>query len=320
LHARRTTDYDGAITPYASHATMEHVMPSAAALPPELRAWRDRGEHIDAFGHEVFVVDEGTGDPLLVLHGYPSSSYDFVDVWPKWTARHRVVAHDHLGFGLSDKPADYSYSLVEQTDAALAVWRAAGIESGHLLAHDYGTSVATELLARRERGMLDFELRSVTLCNGSMHVEMAEMSVLQRLLSVEGVGDLLARLTTFPVFRAQIRRILGEGGRVTDRQIELMWAGIEYHSGRARIPRIARYSRERRLFWHRWIGALRRLDIPCHVLWGRQDAVAVAAMAETLAAEIPGARLSWLDDLGHYPMIEDPARWLEAVLDFLEEH
>ncbi len=74
----------------------------------------------------------------------------------------------------------------------------------------------------------------------------------------------------------------------------------------------------RERFWHRWIGALTRLDLPCHVLWGRQDAVAIAEIAETVAAEVPDAQLTWLDTLGHYPMLEDAARWSEAVVGFYE--
>lgn len=289
------------------------------SLSEELQRWKERGRMLDVFGHRVFVAEAGdqTAEPLLILHGYPSSSYDFVEVIDRLAQRFRVVVHDHLGFGLSDKPDDYSYSLIEQADAALEVWRQLGVDAGHLLAHDYGTSVATELLARRQRGFLGFELGTLTLCNGSMHVELAQMSKLQRILPMPAVGPLAAKLANRTMFRRQIRRILGEGGRVSDRQLDLMWEGLEYDGGREVIPRIARYQYERDKFWHRWIGALRALDLPCHVLWGRQDAVAVAAIAETVAQEVSGAELTWLDELGHYPMIEAPARWADAVLAHL---
>src|SRR6185436_11057826 len=93
------------------------------------------------FGHEVFTVATdavaGEGLPLLVLHGFPSSSRDFLPALPALAARRRVVVHDHLGFGLSDKPAAYSYSLLEQAEVAIALWRELGITKGHLLAHDY---------------------------------------------------------------------------------------------------------------------------------------------------------------------------------------
>ena len=59
------------------------------------------------------------------------------------------------------------------------------------------------------------------------------------------------------------------------------------------------------------------LDIPVTILWGKLDPVAVAVIAETLAGEIPGARLEWLDDLGHYPQLEAPERVAAAVRRWL---
>lgn len=82
----------------------------------------------------------------------------------------RVIIHDHPGFGLSEKPGDYSYSLIEQAETALTLWRELGLCRVHLLGHDYGTSVATEILARRRIEKLPVEIDSLTLCNGSMHI------------------------------------------------------------------------------------------------------------------------------------------------------
>ncbi len=92
---------------------------------------------------------------------------------------------------------------------------------------------------------------------------------------------------------------------------ELAWNG-----GKHRLAPISSYLDERMRFWNRWIGALTRLDRPTHVLWGRRDPIAVPAIAEALASEIPDVTLTWLDELGHYPMLESPARWAEAVLAF----
>src|SRR4030095_452789 len=138
----------------------------AHGLSAELAAWRARGRMIDVAGLRVFSLAEGSGDTLLVLHGFPTSSHDFDEALPILSDRFRVELHDHPGFRLREKPERYSYSLLEQTDAALGVWKALGVERAHVLAHDYGTSIATELVARRERGLLPFELASLTLCNG----------------------------------------------------------------------------------------------------------------------------------------------------------
>src|SRR3954470_23912422 len=114
-------------------------------LTDRVRAWEHGGERIEFRGRRIFVRRrDGDGPPLLLLHGFPSSSYDFralLDARPGRAA----IAFDLLGFGLSDKPLDHDYSLVWQADLAEEV---AGDEPVSVLGHDIGTSVATELMAR----------------------------------------------------------------------------------------------------------------------------------------------------------------------------
>lgn len=290
----------------------------AALSSPRLAAWRARGAFVDVLGKPIFVVDEGPRDapPLLLLHGFPTSSLDFAHAIETLKARHRVVVHDHVGFGLSAKPVGFSYSLLEQADVALAVYRHLGIEHGHLLGHDYGTSVVTELCARRELGALPLEIDAITLANGSVHVELAHLAVTQKLLKSPLTGPLMAAFAGRTVFVRQLRRIFGDRRSVETEDLDAAWEALELEDGRHRLAPIASYIEDRYRFWHRWIGALTRLDRPAHVLWGARDPIAVPAIAEALARDIRGAKLTWLPELGHYPMLEAPKRWAEAVLSF----
>lgn len=288
-------------------------------LPPSVERWRAAGRFVPVFGRRVFVVERGEGDgvPLAILHGYPGSALDFEAALPSLSASRRVVVHDQLGFGLSEKPADYSYSFVDQADFAVGLWQALGLRAVHLVAHDYGTSVATELICRHTRGQLPVELRSVTLCNGSVHIELAELLLVQRLMKHPSVGPLLARLSSFGYFRRNILNTLANP--VPDATIEAMWALLIHDGGRERLPLISRYVDERYRLWHRWIGSLPALDRPTLILWGRLDPIARPSIAETLAGEIVGARLRWLDDIAHWPMLEAPARWAGEITGFLRE-
>lgn len=299
-----------------------------APLPPALSAWRSRGRTTKVFGHNVFVIDAPATAPpkdsaheplpLLILHGFPTSSFDFRHVLPRLSERRRVVVHDHIGFGLSDKPERYSYSLLEQADVAVAVLRELGIKRCHLLAHDYGTSVATELLARRALGVLPIELASVTLCNGSVHIELAHLTPSQKLLRNPTLGPIFARLSSSFTFKAQLRRIFGEPSSVSNEELDLLWAGLIHNGGRRVLPAISGYLDERVRFGRRWTWGLTEFDAPAHVLWGRRDPIAVVAIAERLRSELRGSRLTWLDHLGHYPMIEDAEGWAAAALSFLD--
>ncbi len=285
---------------------------------PLADAWRQRGRHLTVNGRRVFYVDAGSAEAgcLLVLHGFPTSSLDFHRVLEALAGEYRVVVHDHPGFGFSAKPADYSYSLLEQAEIAFELWRGLGVESGHLLAHDYGTSVATEILARRERGGIPVELESVTLANGSLLLELAHLRLSQRIARSPVLGPIFSRLVTRGYFKRVMRRLWADPARADDGDLDAMWQGLRADDGHLRTTQISSYLDERVRFRHRWIGALQRLDVPVHLLWGRRDPVAVAAIAERLAEYVPGATLTWLDDLGHYPMLEDPERWAAAVLDW----
>lgn len=283
------------------------------------KQWRELGTRRRIGAHELFVIDTGGDKPaLVILHGYPTSSYDYWRALPALSERYRVIVHDHLGFGLSDKPRDYSYSLVDQADRAIALWHDLGIREADVVGHDYGTSVATELLARREFGSEPVKLRSLTLCNGSMHIELANLRVIQRLLKSPVTGDLIARLSSPQIFRRNMRRLFVDPSVLSAEELSAMWTQLTMNDGRAVLPAITRYIDERYRLWHRWIGALCSTDLPVHIVWARQDPVAVEQMAHLLHSEIANSDLQLLDDVGHFPMIEAPDRWCAAVLGALQ--
>ena len=284
-----------------------------------IEQWRARGRRVDTPAGAVWAIDTQGGDPsatpVLVLHGFPTSSWDFASVIELIARRRRVVAFDFLGMGLSDKPAAFGYSLFEQADVALLVARALGLRRAHLYAHDMGTSVATELLARSERGLSPLELASFVLMNGSVHIELAELTFGQRILK-SPLGPLFARLNSRRTFKAQMRRIFAK--QPSEAELDIMWDLVSRDQGAARLAQIIRYTEERARFRARWIGALERASVPALVAWGRLDPVAVMAIAVQLAREIPGARLETWDDLGHYPQVEAPERVAATVGQFWE--
>ena len=280
--------------------------------------WRQQGDVRRVGRHDLFYVDTGGDKPvLLILHGYPTSSHDYWRALPILAERYRVIIHDHLGFGLSDKPRDYSYSLVDQADHAIKLWRDLGVVEADLLGHDYGSSVATEIVARHNFGSDPIQLRSLTLCNGSMHIELANLRVVQRLLKAPVVGPVFARLSSQRLFRHNMRNLFVERSFLEDDELETMWNQLVGGGGRDVLPAVTRYIDERYRLWHRWIGALRTTDLPVHIVWARQDPVAVEKMAHVLHDEIANSDLRLLDGVGHFPMIEATERWCAAVMDAL---
>ena len=113
-------------------------------LTPRVSEWRDRGETEEVAGRRIHLFRrDGTGPLLLLLHGFPSSSYDWRLLLEELPGR-AALAYDCLGFGLSEKPRDHTYTLGEQANIAEALVARHG-DGGpvFLVGHDMGTSVAT---------------------------------------------------------------------------------------------------------------------------------------------------------------------------------
>jgi pimeloyl-ACP methyl ester carboxylesterase len=289
-------------------------------LAPSFESWKSKGQFIEVNNHRLFVIDEGTADEVLViLHGYPSCSYDYYKVLPLLYDKYRVIIHDHLGFGLSEKPLNYSYSLIEQADMALALWQKLGLKEVHLLAHDYGTSVATEIVAQYNLGYEPVKLKTITLGNGSMHIEMAKLLPTQKLLRSKFWGPILVKFSTQWLFNRSFTKLWYDKSKIDQQEFDILWEMMQHNpEGRKVFPAVSRYLLEREKFWHRWIGGLHRTDKHINLLWADKDPIAIVAMAKKLHQNIPSNSLKILADIGHYPMLEAPEIYASGLIEMIE--
>jgi pimeloyl-ACP methyl ester carboxylesterase len=284
-------------------------------------AWRAAGRHVEVRGDAVFVRDEPAADPdpdlppLLVLHGFPTCSYDFAAVLPRLAAQRRVVLPDHLGHGLSSKP-DRRYGIRMLADAVEGVVGALGIDEVDLLTHDVGDSVGGELLARSLDGTLGFDVRRRVLTNGSIYMDLAQLSVGQNLLL--SLPDEPTDLVGADGWIGGLRNTFAPGSVVADEELEALWRLNAHEDGHRMLPRTIRYIEDRRTEERRYTGPIETHPSPLGVVWGKLDPIAVHAMAERLVAARPGTPLVTLEDVGHYPMLEAPDRFVEAVLALLD--
>ena len=285
--------------------------------------WKSKGEFITVNDRKLFVIDTSSffstedqvpSKTMVVLHGYPTSSYDYYKVLPELSKHYRVIIHDHLGFGFSDKPLDYSYSLLDQADLALQLWQLLGVKKVHLLAHDYGTSVATEIIARNNNNELTIEIENLTLCNGSMHIELSQLRTIQKLLKNKWLGKYVAKLTTYAIFSKNLRNVYFDKTKVSNNELKDIWMQLEYNEGRKVIHKLSQYINERYTYWNRWIGALKETNLQTNIVWAKNDPVAVPAIARLIATEISNNKLFWIENTGHFPMLENPDEWLNYIL------
>jgi pimeloyl-ACP methyl ester carboxylesterase len=286
-------------------------------IPPSVVEWRDGGGYESTNAGSIFVRSgDGEGPTILLLHGYPSSSFDYREVIPHLAGR-AYLTLDFLGFGLSDKPRPHRYSLFEQADLVQQV--VAGATGGpvELIAHDMGTSVATELLARDLDGRLPFELTQAVITNGSVILERASLRPIQRILRGP-VGPVVARFANRERFVRGFARLFTDNHPLSREEAEAQWALMSYNDGARIAHLLISYLAERVTYASRWHGAVRDWPKPLSFLWGLEDPVATTNVLDGLRELRPHAEVIELPGVGHYPQVEVPEQFAGSALRLLE--
>lgn len=263
--------------------------------------------------HGIWTRASGNGGAtLFFLHGFPTSSWDWAKTEALLDARpYRRVFFDFLGFGASGKPARHRYDLLEQADIAEAIAARAGIERALLIAHDYGVSVAQELLARDAERRLGFELRGAVLLNGGLYPDLHRPVRLQRILR-SPLGPLVSRFANEPRTMKALSAVFAR--EPDPDELAQHWASIAQNGGARLGHRLIRYIDDRLAHQRRWIDALETTRVPLTFVWGMRDPVSGAHVMERLHARFEGrAALVELRDAGHYPQLEDPGRVASAI-------
>jgi pimeloyl-ACP methyl ester carboxylesterase len=283
------------------------------ALTERVRAWQGRGEQVEFRGHSIHAYRQsGEGPLVLLLHGFPSSSYDWQLLLDE-NLDLNALAFDFLGFGLSEKPRDTDNSLFWQADLAEEMVRRLG-DGGpvFVIAHDMGTSVANELMARDIAGKLGIELAGILLFNGSMVLERASPILGQRLLRSR-IGPLFARLSSERVFRQQFGSVFSAAHPLSDEEAADQWALLCHDGGRTIGHRLISYMDQREEHAERWHGAIRDWPGQLSLAWGLLDRVATTEVLAALRELRPSVPVTELPELAHYPQLEDPPQIAGAL-------
>lgn len=264
-------------------------------------------------GHALRYRRGGQGPALWLIHGFPTSGRDWLALWPALAARHELFALDMLGFGASDKPASFDYHIAASADQLEALAKATGVREVALLAHDYGDTVAQELLARQREGRLGFRITSAVFLNGGLFPEATRPLRLQRLLAGP-LGPLLARFTGEARFRQSMARICARPW--PEGELAAAWLGLAANGGRRVMPRLLGYIAERQRHRERWVGALQQAGVPIAHINGLEDPISGRGIAARWRELLPDAPVFELPGVGHYPQLEAPAEVLAAYEGF----
>ncbi len=248
----------------------------------------------------------GEGTPVVLVHGTPTSSFVWSKVWPRLAPHWQVVLYDLPGYGASDKFADQDVRLRTQARVLAELVAHLGLERPHLVGHDFGA--ATILGAHLAE---DLPVASLTIIDG---VTLNPWGTPYSLLVRANVGVFQA--LPADVHEAMLAAHLRSACRVLDEAtLQALLAPWTGETGQAAYYRqVAQYDHDFTGFLETRYG---RIKVPTQILWGTEDRWIPPETAQRLQALIPGARLTWLPDAGHFAMLDTPNALAEKIAGFL---
>jgi pimeloyl-ACP methyl ester carboxylesterase len=291
----------------------------AENLTPGVSEWYRHGTRLTYEGHEVFVRVAGAGPMLLLIHGYPTASYDWHKVWAALSHRYTLVAVDMLGLGLSAKPTKLAYCIAGHADLHEWVMRTLGFTRFSMMAHDLGVSVAQEMLARRLRGNGLANIDAVVMLNGGLFPEAYRPRIMLRLLS-SPLGYLIASRMSRAALERSLRPLFGVAAPPDQALVDDFWALVTHNKGLRVTHRVGRFWQERLTLRDRLVAPLLEETVPVRFINGLSDPNSGQHMADRYSELVPHADVVRLNGVGHWPQLEQPDHVVRLAAEFFDRH
>lgn len=293
-----------------------------------LKKWHAKGQYFEYkqlykifYIHEL--VDVNNEATLVLLHGFPTSSYDYSKIWNlfKHLKVGSILAFDYVGYGFSEKPFDYDYSLFDMADMVDSLLVHLNIQNNvYFISHDMGDSVLQELIRRATlNNQNHFKISQAVLLNGAIMTDIIKPTLGQHLLRIKFVNKLVVNFFfKYQLMKPSFSSIFGSLNKPSSSELYDFYLTIRYNNGYLNLPKTIQYMTEREHYGHVWYDALNETSIPCMFIFGPADPINPREkFISKFKIDLPTVKLAILSDLiGHYPQYEDPFTVFELVKSF----
>lgn len=283
--------------------------------------WLDRTEYpfkskfFNLDRQKLHYIEEGEGETLLFLHGTPSWSFDFRNVVKKLKENFRCVAIDHIGFGLSDKPKHYDYSVINHSRTLEKFVLTNHLDNLTIVAHDFGGPIGLSFAMRHPDRVKQFIILNSWMWNTQSEPEFIKMN---KFLNSPLLPFLYRYLNFSP--RYLLPKSFGEKkiSKVLLKQYTKPFAIRDQRNGTLAFARA--FLTDQEWFEELWNQRDKLSKKPILFIWGMKDPLIKPRCLNKFISGFPNSSVLKLDTCGHFPQEEDPEKVADAMKIFLNEH
>ena len=262
----------------------------------------------DIDGLPVHYQEKGTGTPIVLIHGYTSSTYTWKDVFEQLSRTFRVIAVDLKGFGFTAKP-DGDYTRRAQGDLVIRFLDHLKIDQAILCGNSMGGEVSLNAAVRYPQRILALVLvdsAGVTVSNtGSVSPPIMQMPFI-------GPAFAALALTSDSWIRDGLKKSFYDQSKVTDDRVAAYYRPLKTRGGQR-----AAFQARAQAGLDRVEPEIGKIGQPTLIIWGAEDQLIPIDAGRKLNSLIKGSRLVVIDQCGHVPQEEMPERLVREVEAFL---
>ncbi len=279
--------------------------------------WLDRKEYpfrsnyFEINGQRMHYIDEGTGETLLFVHGTPSWSFDFRHVIGDLGKSHRCVAIDHIGFGLSDKPARYDYTTINHARTLEQFILHKDLRNITLIVHDFGGPIGLHFAINHPERVSRLVILNSWLWSSEADPDFVKMKGILK-------SPLLPFLYRYLNFSPRFILPKAFGSTKPSRKVLAHYAKPFANSAQRNgaLAFARSLLNDQAWFEALWAGRTSIATKPTLLIWGMKDPILKEKLLEKFQGGFPHAQTVILADSGHFPQEEAPQRVSAAIRDF----
>ncbi len=268
-------------------------------------------KQVSVEGIHIRYVEKGEGNPLVLVHGIPTSSFLWRDMIEDLSAHGRVIALDLPGFGLSDPPPNGDYTISSYARLLEAFLEALSIESATLVCHDYGGPIAVMCALRNPK-----RYERLIILDTFLHRQLPPWPLSMKIAKIRPIGELFMWMGGESVARSGLEQGVMEKSRITEEVVRRYYMpdGTPGKLNRTMLGTLRVDYMEDLEFIEQ---NLHTIEKPTLILWAESDAFLPLYLGDLIHKDIKGSRMERLPDCGHFIQEDQPARATELIIEFL---
>lgn len=282
--------------------------------------WKSYGKFVRINNNDLFVIDTdetSSKETIVIINGYPSTSYDYHKILPALSEFYRVIVHDHFGFGFSDLPDTYCFSLMDQANVCIELWRKLNLKSFSILADGYGSKIAKEILYKKNANLISFNIKKLLICNSVKNDFYSDLNTITALIRNKKLAKYKNILMNYK--NNLFYELSVENKKYEDKaKIDKIWQKFNELEHQKEALVLCCYNEENFLYWHRWMSALKETNIPVKIFWRKDDFANIKDLLLNLASDHHN-NIEIIENKHCFVLDREPINWLLMILRELDQ-